>query len=157
MEENKKQSNVTINISGGHNIVQPNATQATMIINGNKATVEEELQDDSTSLASENIASSQQLATVKTHQLPESAVRLRKYVEDNDRFNRYLEELQMCETATDIAKVVVCMWRNEKNLLDFEIKKERFIKNILSLAPNVKTGNTVSNIRARIKIQLEQK
>ena len=80
MEENKKQSNVTINISGGHNIVQPNATQATMIINGNKATVEEELQDDSTSLASENIASSQQLATVKTHQLPESAVRLRKYV-----------------------------------------------------------------------------
>ena len=156
MEEKNNQANVTINISGGHNIVQPNATQATMIINGGKATVEEELQNDIPAATSETVADSRQAKDDNSPKLSESAIRLHKYVDDEKRFIKYLEELQTCDSATELADVIVRMWCNENDLLDFEIKKERFIKNVLSLAPNVKTGNTVSNIRARIKLQLEQ-
>jgi len=153
MEENKNGVNVTINISGGNNIVQPTATQATQVFNGDQFVPQElkQQQNDTSSVPTEPTLHPSATAS---SEMPDDAIALRKYVDDEKRLKEYVEDLSKCADATALAMVVVKMYRQEENLLDFEIKKERFIKIVLNLAPHVKTGNTISNIRMRIKNQL---
>lgn len=49
------------------------------------------------------------------------------------------------------------MQHQEPRITKEEITKERFISIVKALAPDVKKGNTVSNIRARINDALQRK
>lgn len=156
MEGKENNATVNVNIYGGTNIVQPIATQATQIINGSEVvTPDVQQQEQPHAAPSVSDDKRQSAKSLQDSQADVYAIRLRKYVDSEERLQGYLQELRHCESATELAKVVVSMYNNEPNLLDFEIKKERFIKIVSSLATDVKTGNTVSNIRARIKEQLK--
>ncbi len=154
MEDNTKASNVTINISGGINQVLPNATQAIQVISGDQYAAQKVHQAPDTSQPSEPAVQTPLSEAPHAPEMSDDAISLLRYIGSEERLNGYLKELQRCRTATELAQVIVQMYHAEKDLLDFEIKKERFIKIIRNLAPEVKTGNTVSNIRARVKEQL---
>lgn len=79
---------------------------------------------------------------------------LKIHIESKERLNEYLENLCICESAAQLAEVIVTMHRNEGWPDDVEIKKERFIESMKLLALGVIKGNTVSNIRARINEKL---
>ena len=148
MEDNNKQANVVINVSGGTNQILPNATEATQYIYGGK--LADELTDQSAPKPAEAPATAVTPKTSSDPELSDDAIRLRRYVESGERLIKYIEDLRVCETATDLAEVVVKMKRQEPHLTSQDITKERFINIVKALAPEVSKGNTVSNIRARI-------
>lgn len=79
---------------------------------------------------------------------------LKIHIGKMERLNEYLKSLSICESAAQMADVIVTMRNKEGWPDDVEIKKERFIESMKVLAPKVIKGNTVSNIRARIKERL---
>ena len=144
----------------------PNAKEGKMIFVGDQFVPEDFLQQIGTpavgngpvaetaaayeaSLASAASTAAQE--GVDDKQRAEALSFLRMKINDEKRLNNYLEYLGRCQDATDLAHVAVSMFRNEEWLLDVEVCKERFINRLKALAPNVTKGNTVSNIRARIK------
>lgn len=62
----------------------------------------------------------------------------------------YLAQIGECQTATELAKVVVEMAEHEPRLTAEEIVKERFISQLLPFAFKLTKGRTVDNVRARI-------
>ena len=79
---------------------------------------------------------------------------LKIHIPNTERLNEYIANLSLCESAAQMADVIVTMRHTEGWPDDVEIKKERFIESMKVLAPMVVKGNTVSNIRARIKEKL---
>lgn len=124
-------SHITFNISGGINQILPNATEAKQVFIGD------------------------QFADDYLHQgedLPAEANALRTYINKVDVLKSYLAQFSTCTSATEVGKVVLNMLLddNAPRVTEEEASKERFIKTLLPLIPNVQKGRTIDNLRARI-------
>ena len=124
-------SEVQINIYGGSNQILPNATEAKQIFYGDRL--------------AEKILSGE---SPKEESLPE-VDKLSIYI-NKENIPAYLSQIGECQTATELAKVVVEMAEHEPRLTAEEIVKERFISLLLPFAFKLTKGKTVDNVRARI-------
>ena len=124
-------SDVKINIIGGITQVLPNATEAKQIFYGDQF--------------AEKLLSGE---SPKEESLPE-VDKLSIYI-NKESIPAYLSQIGECQTATELAKVVVEMAEHEPRLTAEEIVKERFISLLLPFAFKLTKGKTVDNVRARI-------
>ena len=124
-------SDVNITINGGNNQILPNATEAKQIFYGDQF--------------AEKMLSGQ---SPKEESLPE-VDKLSIYI-NKENIPGYLAQIGECQTATELAKVVVEMAEREPRLTAEEIVKERFISQLLPFAFKLTKGRTVDNVRARI-------
>ena len=124
-------SDVKINIIGGNTQVLPNATEAKQIFIGDQF--------------AEKLLSGE---SPKEESLPE-VDKLSIYI-NKENIPGYLAQIGECQTATELAKVVVEMAEYEPRLTAEEIVKERFISQLLPFAFKLTKGRTVDNVRARI-------
>ena len=124
-------SDVKINIIGGNTQVLPNATEAKQIFIGDQF--------------AEKLLSGE---SPKEESLPE-VDKLSIYI-NKENIPGYLAQIGECQTATELAKVVVEMAEYEPRLTAEEIVKERFISQLLLFAFKLTKGRTVDNVRARI-------
>ena len=84
----------------------------------------------------------------KEESLPE-VDKLSIYI-NKENIPAYLAQIGECQTATELAKVVVEMAEHEPRLTAEEIVKERFISQLLPFAFKLTKGRMVDNVRARI-------
>ena len=124
-------SDVNIIINGGNNQILPNATEAKQFIYGDQF--------------AEKLLSGE---SPKEESLPE-VDKLSIYI-NKENIPAYLSQIGECQTATELAKVVVEMAEHEPRLTAEEIVKERFISLLLPFAFKLTKGKTVDNVRARI-------
>ena len=124
-------SNVNITINGGNNQILPNATEAMQIFYGDKF-AEKLLNEESP----------------KEESIPE-VDKLSIYI-NKVNIPAYLSQIGECQTAAELAKVVVEMAEQEPRLTAEEIVKARFISQLLPFANKLTKGTSVDNIRARI-------
>lgn len=124
-------SDVNITINGGSNQILPNATEAKQIFYGDQF-AEQMLNRESP----------------KEESLPE-VDKLSIYI-NKENIPDYLAQIGECQTATELAKVVVEMAEREPRLTAEEIVKGRFISQLLPFALKLTKGTSVDNIRARI-------
>ena len=124
-------SDVNITINGGNNQILPNATEAKQICYGDQF--------------AEKLLSGE---SPKEESLPE-VDKLSIYI-NKESIPAYLSQIGECQTATELAKVVVEMAEHEPRLTAEEIVKERFISLLLPFAFKLTKGKTVDNVRARI-------
>lgn len=116
---------ISINIHGGNNQILPNASHAEQHFHYHATDAAESL----------------------------SRTRLYNNVEIDAE---YIGKLHKCYTASDLAKVVVEMVHDEDipYLDDVLAVKASFFRNLLPFCPNLRSGITDSNIRARINDEL---
>ena len=124
-------SDVNITINGGINQILPDATEAKQIFYGDKF--------------AEKLLSGE---SPKEESLPE-VDKLSIYI-NKEHIPGYLAQIAECQTAPDLAKVVVEMVEQEPRLTAEEIVKARFINLLLPFAFKLSKGTSVDNIRARI-------
>lgn len=124
-------SDVNITINGGNNQILPNATEAKQIFYGDQF-AEQMLNRESP----------------KEESLPE-VDKLSIYI-NKENIPSYLAQIGECQTATELAKVVVEMAEHEPRLTAEEIVKARFISQLLPFALKLTKGTSVDNVRARI-------
>lgn len=124
-------SDVNITINGGITQILPYATEAKQFFYGDQF-AEKLLSGESS----------------KEESLPE-VDKLSIYI-SKENIPDYLSRIGECQTATELAKVVVEMAEHEPRLTDEEIVKERFISQLLPFAFKLTKGRTVDNVRARI-------
>lgn len=124
-------SDVNITINGGITQILPNATEAKQIFYGDQF-AEKMLSGESP----------------KEESLPE-VDKLSIYI-NKENIPVYLAQIGECQTATELAKVVVEMAEHEPRLTAEEIVKERFISQLLPFAFKLTKGRTVDNVRACI-------
>ena len=124
-------SDVNITINGGINQILPDATEAKQIFYGDQF--------------AEKLLSGE---SPKEESLPE-VDKLSIYI-NKESIPAYLSQIGECQTATELAKVVVEMAEHEPRLTAEEIVKERFISLLLPFAFKLTKGKTVDNVRARI-------
>lgn len=124
-------ADVNITINGGNNQILPNATEAVQNFYG------------------DNFAEKQLSgAGMKEEPLPE-VDKLSIYI-NKENIPGYLSLIGECETATELAKVVINMVEQEPKLTTDEMVKARFINLLIPLAFKLTKGISVDNIRARI-------
>lgn len=132
-------ASITFNINGGNNQILPNATQAVQNFYG------DQFAEEALRLQCEHPQSEGNV------ELSEAEKALLVYINKVEVLKQYAVRLAQCTTAGDVARVVVVMLMDEKVVLDeYECVKERFIRIVMSLAPNVTSGRTVNNVRQRI-------
>ena len=124
-------SDVNITINGGINQILPDATEAKQIFYGDKF--------------AEKLLSGE---SPREESLPE-VDKLSIYI-NKEHISGYLAQIAECQTATELAKVVVEMAEQEPRLTAEEIVKARFINLLLPFAFKLSKGTSVDNIRARI-------
>ena len=124
-------SDIHINIHGGNNQILPNATEGIQNFYGDQF--------------AEKILSANQ----QNEGLPIEAQKLLHYI-DKEQLPQYLSLIGECQSATELAQVVVDMQAQEPKLWKEETVKERFIRLLLPLAPKLTKGTSVDNVRARI-------
>ena len=117
-----------ININGGNNQILPEATHAILHIHIYAGSPSQMPMDDT---------------------LPEVA-QFSLYLDKVESLPRYLSLLSQCQSAHELAQVVMELLKNEPKITADEIVKERFIKKLLPLTPKITKGASVDNIRARI-------
>lgn len=125
-------SDTIINIHGGNNQILPNATEAVQNFYGcqpaDAGNAERQASDG----------------------LSPEALSLQPYINDAERLRHYVARLSECRSATELAQVIVSIKDRESKITAELMVKEKFIKLLLPLAPNVTKGTTIDNIRARI-------
>ena len=124
-------SDVNITINGGINQILPDVTEAKQIFYGDQF--------------AEKLLSGE---SPKEESLPE-VDKLSIYI-NKENIPAYLSQIGECQTATELAKVVVEMAEHEPRLTAEEIVKERFISLLLPFAFKLTKGRTVDNVRACI-------
>ena len=124
-------SGVNITINGGINQILPDATEAKQIFYGDQF--------------AEKLLSGE---SPKEESLPE-VDKLSIYI-NKENIPAYLSQIGECQTATELAKVVVEMVEREPRLTTEEIVKARFISQLLPFALKLTKGTSVDNVRARI-------
>ena len=117
-----------ININGGNNQILPEATHAVLHIHIYAGTS----------------------AQMTTEDTPPEVGQLSLYLDKVENLPRYLSLLSQCQSAHELAQVVMEMLQNEPKITAEEIVKERFIKKLIPLTPKITKGTSVDNIRARI-------
>lgn len=124
-------SDIIFNISGGNNQILPNATEAVQHFYGDQYAekiLQKETPSDPINPALEKLA-----LYINKESLP-----------------TYIAQIGACESATELAKVVVSIAQQDSKLTPEEIVKERFIKLLLPFAPKLTKGKGIDNLRARI-------
>lgn len=124
-------SDVTININGGNNQILPNATEAVQNFYGDQF--------------ADKILNEQKRDEVS---LPE-VERLSLYI-NKEHIVGYIVQIAECQSASELAKVVVQMCEQESRLTQEDIVKERFISLLLPFATKLTKGKGIDNLRARI-------
>lgn len=143
-------SDIIFNIHGGNNQIAPNATHATQNINtSGDSEAKQYTQAEVVSPLHDTILGADD-------EVPNEAQRLTLYI-NRDTLPQYLNQINACQSATELAKVIVNMQQEEPRLAAEEIVKERFIKQILFFAHNLQKGTTISNVRARINDAWEKR
>lgn len=127
-------SDTIINIHGGNNQILPNATEAIQNFYG-------------TSFAEANIE--RPLPILPGDCIDPKAMCLIPYLNDRENLDTYLAQLQVCRSASDLARIILDMQKRESRITQEEVVKARFISLFLPLV-NFTNGKTVNNIRARI-------
>ena len=136
-------SDIIFNIHGGNNQIAPNATHATQNMNtSGDSEAKQYTQAEVVSPLHDTILGADD-------EVPNEAQRLTLYI-NKDTLPQYLNQINACQSATELAKVIVNMQQEEPRLSKEEIVKQRFIEQILPFATNLQNGATVSNVRARI-------
>lgn len=120
-------SDTIINIHGGNNQILPNATEAV-----------------------QNFYGCQPADAGNAERLSPEALSLQPYINDAESLRHYVARLSECRSATELAQVIVHIKDREPKITAELMVKEKFIKLLLPLAPNVTKGTTIDNIRARI-------
>ena len=161
MEDDKGTPSVTISIQDSNVQVLPIAKEATMNFYGDQFAPKEYRQAKPSVARAAAEAQADIPAVIPTPQQSANEQRraeaistLSMHVTDEKRLKNYLQCLANCKDATQLAQVAVSMQENEHWPDEVEIRKERFINLLKVLAPGVVKGDTVSNIRARIKALL---
>ena len=124
-------SDIIFNISGGNNQILPNATEAVQHFYGDQYAekiLQKETPSDPINPALEKLA-----LYINKESLP-----------------TYIAQIGACESATELAKVVVSIAQQDSKLTPEEIVKERFIKLLLPFASKLTKGKGIDNLRARI-------
>lgn len=124
-------SDVNITINGGNNQILPNATEAKQIFYGDQF--------------AEKLLNRESPQEEPTPEVDKLSIYINK-----ENIPSYLAQIGECQTATELAKVVVEMVEHEPRLTAEEIVKERFISQLLPFAFKLTKGRTVDNVRARI-------
>jgi hypothetical protein len=126
-------SDTHINIYGGNNQILPNATQAV-----------------------QNFYGSEFASKEKEEPLPPEVQPLLLYI-NKENLADYLARIGECQTATELAAVVLDMVGKESRLTSDLIVKERFISLLLPFADKITKGATVDNVRQRINDALSKR
>ena len=124
-------SDIIFNISGGNNQILPNATEAVQHFYGDQY-AEKTLQKETPSEPINPVLE-----------------KLALYI-NKESLPTYIAQIGACESATELAKVVVSIAQQDSKLTPEEIVKERFIKLLLPFAPKLTKGKGIDNLRARI-------
>lgn len=124
-------SDIIFNISGGNNQILPNATEAVQHFYGDQYT-EKILQKETPS-----------------EPINPALEKLALYI-NKESLPTYIAQIGACESATELAKVVVSIAQQDSKLTPEEIVKERFIKLLLPFASKLTKGKGIDNLRARI-------
>lgn len=124
-------NDVTININGGNNQILPNATEAVQNFYG----------DQFAERIHANPASD-------GASIPEVS-KLSLYI-NKVNLPGYISQIGECQTATELAQIVMSMLEQEPKLTDEAVVKERFITLLLPFAHKLDKGRSIDNIRARI-------
>uniref|UniRef100_UPI003FF0A04C hypothetical protein n=1 Tax=Alloprevotella sp. TaxID=1872471 RepID=UPI003FF0A04C len=124
-------SDIIFNISGGNNQILPNATEAVQHFYGDQY-AEKILQKETPS-----------------EPINPALEKLALYI-NKESLPTYIAQIGACESATELAKVVVSIAQQDSKLTPEEIVKERFIKLLLPFAPKLTKGKGIDNLRARI-------
>ena len=124
-------SDIIFNISGGNNQILPNATEAVQHFYGDQYA--EKIFQKETPSEPINPALEKLALYINKESLP-----------------TYIAQIGACESATELAKVVVSIAQQDSKLTPEEIVKERFIKLLLPFAPKLTKGKGIDNLRARI-------
>ena len=124
-------SDIIFNISGGNNQILPNATEAVQHFYGDQY-AEKILQKETPS-----------------EPINPALEKLALYI-NKESLPTYIAQIGACESATELAKVVVSIVQQDSKLTPEEIVKERFIKLLLPFASKLTKGKGIDNLRARI-------
>ena len=124
-------SDIIFNISGGNNQILPNATEAVQHFYGDQY-AEKILQKETPS-----------------EPINPALEKLALYI-NKESLPTYIAQIGACESATELAKVVVSIAQQDSKLTPEEIVKERFIKLLLPFAAKLTKGKGIDNLRARI-------
>lgn len=124
-------NDITININGGNNQILPNATEAVQNFYGDQF--------------AEKILKHQTTAA----NAPLEADKLSLYI-NKVNIPGYVAQINECQSATELAQIVMSMLEQEPKLTDELVVKERFITLLLPLAYKMDKGRSIDNIRARI-------
>ena len=124
-------SDIIFNISGGNNQILPNATEAVQHFYGDQY-AEKILQKETPS-----------------EPINPALEKLALYI-NKESLPTYIAQIGACESATELAKVVVSIAQQDSKLTPEEIVKEHFIKLLLPFASKLTKGKGIDNLRARI-------
>lgn len=124
-------SDIIFNISGGNNQILPNATEAVQHFYGDQY-AEKILQKE-----------------IPSEPINPALEKLALYI-NKESLPTYIAQIGACESATELAKVVVSIAQQDSKLTPEEIVKERFIKLLLPFASKLTKGKGIDNLRARI-------
>ena len=134
---------ITINFYGGSQQVNPSATTAVQNFYGDQF-AKEKLKEEAMSQLN----------------LSPEALKFSTYINKVEDVPRYLSLLSPCESATELAQVVMAILEAETKVTEEEVVRRRFIECILPLCPKMaanERGNSIDNIRARINDALAKR
>ncbi|MGM9767092.1 MAG: hypothetical protein ACI3Z0_01330, partial [Candidatus Cryptobacteroides sp.] len=117
-------SDVSITINGGNNQILPNATEAKQIFYGDKF--------------AEQLLNRESPQVEPTPEVDKLSIYINR-----ENIPGYLTQIGECQTATELAKVVVEIAEHEPRLTAEEIVKSRFINLILPFAFKLTKGTSV--------------
>lgn len=129
-----------INIYGGNNQILPHAT----------GTVQQFCHG-------EPEPTGRQVSTGESCNLPHEAGQFALYINKVENLPYYLTRFSACTTASELARVVMMLLQSEPEISAEEVVKERFIRKILPLAPQITKGTSVDNVRAHINEALAKR
>lgn len=137
-KSNESKSSITIIVNGGRNQFLPNATHATQVFYGDKH-VADRFTDDNGSSDDAEWDDPDDVSVA-------DASPLSPYCYDEETQDRYLQRIDACHTAQQLASVLVSMLDHPSvNISREVIVKRSFLELVLPLAPRVTTG--VDNLR----------
>lgn len=128
---------IVINIHGGNNQIFPNATHAEQHLHFH--TGESKVTDSVSDTGSE-----------QHNDIPDLASRLPIYINRVEERQRFIVSLRSCQSASEVARVVVHLVQNTPGLTFDLVKTGSFISILLCCASGVKRGLTVPNFRRAI-------
>lgn len=134
---------ITINFYGGTQQVNPSATTAVQNFYGDQF-AKEKLKEEA----------------MNQLNLSPEALKFSTYINKVEDVPRYLSLLSPCESATELAQVVMSILEAEPKVTEEEVVRRRFIECILPLCPKMaanERGNSIDNIRARINDALAKR